>query len=133
VIEPRTVANTALAVRRSNHSARSHPFVIFVCAGGLAGVCGLAAGGRIQYLVPLALPIALSPLISSIQVVPCYPQTPIVRHLFPVLRIRYFYPGSLFFSIPDPTTTQKRGKVIISWLTSFIAMNFTKLKIIRFF
>jgi hypothetical protein len=28
-IEPRTVATTALAVRRSNHSARSHPDILF--------------------------------------------------------------------------------------------------------
>ncbi len=28
-IEPMTVATTALAVRRSNHKARSHPFVIY--------------------------------------------------------------------------------------------------------
>jgi hypothetical protein len=26
-IEPRTVATSAMAVRRSNHSARSHPFL----------------------------------------------------------------------------------------------------------
>jgi hypothetical protein len=55
--------------------------VIFVCAGGLAGLCGLAAGGRVQYLVPLALSIALSPLIPSIQV-SCYHQTSIVRQIF---------------------------------------------------
>ncbi len=88
-IDPRTVANTALAVRRS-----SHPFVIFVCAGGLAGLCGLAAGSRVQYMVPLALPVALSPLIPSIQVGAGYRQTPIVRHLFSVLRIRDVYPRS---------------------------------------
>ncbi len=28
-IEPRTVATSALAVRRSNHQARSHPFKLF--------------------------------------------------------------------------------------------------------
>jgi hypothetical protein len=28
-IEPRTVATAALAVRRSNHKAKSHPFLIF--------------------------------------------------------------------------------------------------------
>ncbi len=64
-----------------------------------------------------------------------YPPSPHKSSMiFAVLRIRDVYPGSWILPIPDPKTAKKdRGeKNQISCHTFFVAINFTKLYIIRF-
>jgi hypothetical protein len=79
-------------------------------------------------------------LSSCVPVRATYSTTVTASIIFSVLRIRDVYPGSWFLPIPDPgsripdpkTAIKERGEKKLVVIPFFVAINFTKLKIILF-